>query len=90
MVSEVQPSGPAQRRGIGERCVITEVNDARIASEDDLRNALDLVSPGEVVGVTATCPQMGASQSEIPLAIEALRDSRSAVATQRRSATSLK
>ncbi len=65
VVSEVQPSGPAQRRGIGERCVITEVNDARIASEDDLRNALDLVSPGEVVGVTATCPQMGASQSEI-------------------------
>ncbi len=66
-VAELQPNGPAERRGIRQRCVITEVGDAPVEDEDDLRDALDAVGAGEVVGVTATCPQPSPTPSDPPV-----------------------
>ena len=56
VVAEVQPNGPASNRGIGRRCVITEIAGREIRDEDDVGDVLDDVAPGEVVSVVAGCP----------------------------------
>ncbi len=67
VVAEVQPNGPAERRGLRRQCVITGINDIRVEDEDDLRDALDAVGAGEVVGVTAACPQGSATRTDLPV-----------------------
>lgn len=55
-VAEVQANGPAANRYIGRGCVITEIDRRRIQDEDDVRDALEDVDPGEVVSLIAACP----------------------------------
>ncbi len=55
-VAEVQANGPAANRYIGPGCVITEIDRLRIQDEDDVRDALEDVDPGEVVSLIAACP----------------------------------
>lgn len=56
-VVEVQANGPAANRSITRGCVITDIDRRRIQDEDDVRDALGDVEPGEVVSLIAACPR---------------------------------
>ena len=51
VISEVARTSPAARRTVQPGLKLTQVNDTRIASPDDVRRALDSVNPGEIVSL---------------------------------------
>ncbi len=56
LVTEVLPNGPANRRGIIPNCVVTEIERQPVQNEDDVRELLEDVAPGEVASLVAACP----------------------------------
>ena len=61
IVREVQPGGPAMRRGLGRSCVVREVDGRAIGDGDDWDRAFRGVEAGDVVSVIAACgrPEAG-------------------------------
>lgn len=59
VVEEIQINGPADRKAITPRCVITEIGGEPIESVRDYREAVSKVAAGEVVSMIASCRLAG-------------------------------
>ena len=51
-VNSVDPGSAAEKAGISEGDIITQINDTKISSADDLKNALSAFSNGDTAEVT--------------------------------------
>jgi serine protease Do len=56
VISEVQRTSPAARRGVQPGGKLVQVNDTRISSANDVRRALDAVRSGEIVSLHIAGP----------------------------------
>ena len=63
VVTEVQPSGPAARRGLVRTCVVREVDGRDIGDSGDWSRAFRDVKGGDVVSVIAACGQPVAGET---------------------------
>jgi len=61
VVSEVARNSPAFRRTVRPGLKLVQVNDLKITAPDDVRRALDAVSPGEIVSLHVEDPQGNSS-----------------------------
>lgn len=60
VVDEVQPGGPAARRGLSSPgWKILEINREAVATTDDMKRILDRVQPGEIVSLRVGFPNGG-------------------------------
>ncbi len=55
VVTDVEQGGPADRRGIVQRCVIQEINRQRVDDTGDMEDVLGDVGAGEVVSMRVRC-----------------------------------
>ena len=51
IITDVARASPAERRGVFRGAKLTQVNDVRINTTDDVRRALESVNPGEIVSL---------------------------------------
>lgn len=56
VIVDVQPLGPAARRGLGPGAVILEVNERDVRTADDVRAALDALQPGDIASLRVRLP----------------------------------
>lgn len=61
VISDVQRTSPAARRGVQARVKLTQINDRPIRTTEDVRDALDDVQGGEIVSLHVT-DRAGASR----------------------------
>jgi serine protease Do len=57
IIRNVDPSGPAGRRGLGQGLKLTEINRETVQTVEDVERLLQAASPGEVVSLRVETPQ---------------------------------
>ncbi len=62
VVWDAQAGSPAVQRGLGQWCVVHEVDGRRIRDRGDWEDAFDDVEDGDVVSVIASCPQQDGNE----------------------------